>query len=152
MKKEKTKSSLGRVLPLVLCLCLVLSMLPGMGTRVFAAGAGKAVGNGTTALSINVNTSGAQVVYYGGRPYYVIGYGASGVQTADSSDITTTLLAKNNFELTRFNPGGKNQYSGSLCNPKWMTSQRRCPNWKERAFRQERLRCGHTVVMAVVMA
>ena len=60
MKKEKTKSSLGRVLPLVLCLCLVLSMLPGMGTRVFAAGAGKAVGKWTTALSINVNTSGAQ--------------------------------------------------------------------------------------------
>ena len=118
MKKEKTKASLGRVLPLVLCLCLVLSMLPGMGTRVFAAGAGKAVGNGTTALSINVNTSGAQVVYYGGRPYYVIGYGASGVQTADSSDITATLLAKNNFELTRFNPGGKNQYSGSLLQSK----------------------------------
>ena len=31
MKKEKTKASLGRVLPLVLCLCLVLSMLPYLG-------------------------------------------------------------------------------------------------------------------------
>ena len=31
MKKEKTKASLGRVLPLVLCLCLVLSMPAGQG-------------------------------------------------------------------------------------------------------------------------
>ena len=118
MKKEKTKSPGRGILPLLLCLCLVLSMLPGMGTRAFAAEEGKAVRDGTAALSENVNTTEAQVVYYGGRPYYVIGYGTSGVQTTDSTDTTATLLAKPNFDQTSFSSENSNQYSGSLLQAK----------------------------------
>ena len=77
MKKEK--ALWGRILPLLLCLCLVLSMLPAMKLTASAAG--------TTDYAIG------DIVTFAGHDWYIIGTESEGV-TAHSG--CYTLFAKNN--------------------------------------------------------
>ncbi len=93
MKKEK--ALWGRILPLLLCLCLVLSMLPAMKLTASAAG--------TTDYAIG------DIVTFAGHDWYIIGTESEGV-TAPSG--CYTLFAKNNdFGSTAFRAGVSNANS-----------------------------------------
>ena len=93
MKKEK--ALWGRILPLLLCLCLVLSMLPAMKLTASAAG--------TTDYAIG------DIVEFAGYDWYIIGTESEGV-TAPSG--CYTLFAKNNdFGSTAFRAGVSNANS-----------------------------------------
>ena len=77
MKKEK--ALWGRILPLLLCLCLVLSMLPAMKLTASAAG--------TTDYAIG------DIVEFAGYDWYIIGTESDGVKAPSGC---YTLFAKNN--------------------------------------------------------
>ena len=95
MKKEKPKSPGRGILPLLLCLCLVLSMLPAMKLTASAAG--------TTDYAIG------DIVTFAGHDWYIIGTESEGV-TAPAG--CYTLFAKNNdFGSTAFRAGVSNANS-----------------------------------------
>ena len=79
MKKEKPKSPGRGILPLLLCLCLVLSMLPAMKLTASAAG--------TTDYAIG------DIVEFAGYYWYIIGTESDGVKAPSGC---YTLFAKNN--------------------------------------------------------
>ena len=89
MKKEK--ALWGRILPLLLCLCLVLSMLPAMKLTASAAG--------TTDYAIG------DIVTFAGHDWYIIGTESEGVIAPSGC---YTLFAKNNdFGSTAFRAGAE---------------------------------------------
>ena len=92
MKKEKPKSPGRGILPLLLCLCLVLSMLPAMKLTASAAG--------TTDYAIG------DIVTFAGYDWYIIGTKSEGVTAPEGY---YTLFAKNNdFGSTAFRAGASN--------------------------------------------
>ena len=95
MKKEKPKSPGRGILPLLLCLCLVLSMLPAMKLTASAAG--------TTDYAIG------DIVTFAGYDWYIIGTESEGVIAPSGC---YTLFAKNNdFGSTPFRAGASNANS-----------------------------------------
>ena len=68
---------------------------------------------GADAMAAGVNTSSAQTVYFAGSDWRVIGYGDSGIASADG---TATLLAADVMSSTYFNDNDNrnNHYAGSL--------------------------------------
>ena len=97
MKKEKPKSPGRGILPLLLCLCLVLSMLPAMKLTASAAG--------TTDYAIG------DIVTFAGHSWYIIGTETQGVEAPSGC---YTLFAKNNdFGETQFNSKNNGNYGYS---------------------------------------
>ena len=93
MKNKEFNIMKKRFLAALLCLCLLVGLVPGMGTTAFAAG------------SYNIG----DIVTFAGYDWYIIGTESEGV-TAPSG--CYTLFAKNNdFGSTAFRAGANDEDS-----------------------------------------
>lgn len=100
-----------RFLAALLCLCLLVGLVPGMGTTAFAAG------------SYNIGDT----VTFAGHDWYIIGTESDGVKAPSGC---YTLFAKNNdFGSTAFRAGAEstnstaNYYKNSDLQKRWRKSQ-----------------------------
>ena len=87
-----------RLLSLTAAILLALTMLPQV---VFADNTDPAVSEGSDVLETNVNSQNAQILHYGGKSWYVIGYDGTGAASQAGS---MTLLAKENNGHTKYDP------------------------------------------------
>ena len=112
MKNKEFNIMKKRFLAALLCLCLLVGLVPGMGTTAFAAG------------SYNIG----DIVTFAGYDWYIIGTESEGV-TAPSG--CYTLFAKNNdFGSTAFRAGAG---SGALRRPAragTAPGSRKAPLWQ----------------------
>ena len=91
-----------RLLSLTAAILLIFTMLP---QAVFADSGDPAMSDGGAALERDVNSQNAQILHYGGKTWYVIGYNGNGAASVSSS---VTLLAAENFGHTKYDSSGNN--------------------------------------------
>lgn len=97
----------------LLCLCLLIGLVPGMGTTAFAAS--------TTDYAIG------DTVEFGGYSWHIIGTETKGVIAP--AGCYTLLIASTTFGSTTFREGADgeneedNHYSGSDLQKRWRRSQ-----------------------------
>lgn len=112
--RGRIKKGIALVLSAVLSVATCVTTIPQLSETVYAAGTGKNIQLGASALENNANTSSAATVYYDSSSdtWRVIGYGGTGVA---SSSGTLTLIASGNMEHGAFDSSSpySNNYSGS---------------------------------------
>ncbi|MCR5097927.1 MAG: LysM peptidoglycan-binding domain-containing protein [Lachnospiraceae bacterium] len=112
--RGKIKKGIALFLSAMLSVATCVTTIPQLSETVLAAGTGKNIQLGASALEDNVNTSSAATVHYDSSSdtWRVIGYGGTGVA---SSSGTLTLIASGNMEHGFFDSSSpySNNYSGS---------------------------------------
>ena len=98
-----------RILSITLALLLALTIIPQTGMTALADSGDPALVSGGSALSKGANTNGAQILNYGGRPWYVISH----------ADGSAWLLSKGNIGHTKYDPENyRNAYGTSTLKKK----------------------------------
>ena len=87
---------------------LALTIIPQTGMTAFADNGDPALVSGGSALSKGANSSGAQILKYGGKDWYVMDYKGKNVR----------LLAKENLGKTQYNNTATNHYGKSVLKTK----------------------------------
>ncbi len=112
--RGRIKKGIALFLSAVLSVATCVTTIPGLSATVYAAGTGKNIQLGASALEDNANTSSAATVHYDSSSdtWRVIGYGGTGVA---SSSGTLTLIASGNVDHGAFDSSSpySNNYSGS---------------------------------------
>ncbi len=100
--RGRIKKAIALFSGVALSVAICVTTIPGLSATVYAAGTGKNIQLGASALEDNANTSSAATVYYDSSSdtWRVIGYNGTGVA---SSSGTLTLIASGNMAHGSFN-------------------------------------------------
>ena len=106
-----------RMIPILVAVLMVFGMMPMNAAPAHAASGDSAMSLGTEVLDQNVNSTGAQTVWYADKTWRVIGYDGSG---AASERGNMTLLAAGTMGTTAFDDSGNysNVYANSTLKTK----------------------------------